>query len=95
MHLIAELTVDLVTLLSMSFQVNAVVDDDDNVTLFAPAPNEECRKLRDMCYLATAYSANLGGTAVLTATSPNLLMKASMEKYELCKLVKYVLRQIS
>ena len=80
-HLNDEPTVDLVTVFLMSFQVNAVFDDDDDdVTLFAPPPNEECRKLRDMCYLATAYSANLGGTAVMTGTSPNLVMKASMEK---------------
>ena len=63
----------------ISCQADAV-DDDENVTLFAPPPNEECRRLRDMCYLATAYSANLGGTGVITGTGPNLVMKASMEK---------------
>ncbi|XP_042233870.1 solute carrier family 13 member 5-like isoform X3 [Homarus americanus] len=38
-------------------------------------PNEECRALRDMCFLATAYSANLGGTGSLTGTGPNLVVK--------------------
>ena len=64
---------------SVPLQVK-VIDDYENVTLFAPPPNEECRRLRDMCYLATAYSANLGGTGVITGTGPNLLMKAAMEK---------------
>ena len=56
------------------------VDDDDDVVLFAPAPNEECRNLRDMCYLATAYAANLGGTGSITGTGPNLVVKGVMEE---------------
>ncbi|KAK3863944.1 hypothetical protein Pcinc_030326 [Petrolisthes cinctipes] len=38
-------------------------------------PNEQCRALRDMCYLATAYAANLGGTGSITGTGPNLVVK--------------------
>lgn len=38
-------------------------------------PDEACRALRDMCFLATAYSANVGGTGSLTGTGPNLIVK--------------------
>ncbi|KAK8378288.1 hypothetical protein O3P69_011052 [Scylla paramamosain] len=38
-------------------------------------PDETCRALRDMCFLATAYSANVGGTGSLTGTGPNLIVK--------------------
>ncbi|KAG7178041.1 Solute carrier family 13 member 2-like, partial [Homarus americanus] len=43
-------------------------------------PNEECRALRDMCFLATAYSANLGGTGSLTGTGPNLVVKGVLAR---------------
>ncbi|XP_042233566.1 solute carrier family 13 member 5-like isoform X2 [Homarus americanus] len=45
-------------------------------------PNEECRALRDMCFLATAYSANLGGTGSLTGTGPNLVVKGVLASTE-------------
>ncbi|XP_050692843.1 solute carrier family 13 member 2-like isoform X2 [Eriocheir sinensis] len=38
-------------------------------------PDSTSRALRDMCFLATAYSANIGGTGSLTGTGPNLVVK--------------------
>ncbi|KAG0714781.1 Solute carrier family 13 member 3 [Chionoecetes opilio] len=43
--------------------------------LTSPPPDDTCRALRDMCFLATAYSANIGGTGSLTGTGPNLIVK--------------------
>ncbi|XP_068207432.1 solute carrier family 13 member 2-like [Palaemon carinicauda] len=39
----------------------------------------EHRALRDMCFLATAYSANIGGTGSLTGTGPNMVLKSVLE----------------
>lgn len=52
---------------------------EEETVMFAPPPNEECRRLRDMCYLATAYAANLGGTGAITGTGPNLVVKGVMD----------------
>ncbi|XP_071533695.1 Na(+)/citrate cotransporter isoform X6 [Panulirus ornatus] len=49
---------------------------DEHKGLTSIPPNESCRILRDMCFLAVAYSANLGGTGSLTGTGPNLVVKA-------------------
>ncbi|XP_064082049.1 Na(+)/citrate cotransporter-like isoform X3 [Macrobrachium nipponense] len=46
-----------------------------STSLTATPPDEECRALRDMCFLATAYAANIGGTGSLTGTGPNLVVK--------------------
>ncbi|XP_064081993.1 solute carrier family 13 member 2-like [Macrobrachium nipponense] len=35
--------------------------------------------LRDMCLMATAYSANIGGTGSLTGTGPNMVVKSVLE----------------
>lgn len=49
---------------------------DSSDSLTATPPDEECRAFKDMCFLALAYSANLGGTGSLTGTGPNLVTKA-------------------
>lgn len=54
--------------------------DADNTGLTTLPPNESCRALRDMCFLATAYSANLGGTGSLTGTGPNLVIKGVLAR---------------
>ncbi|XP_042889593.1 solute carrier family 13 member 5-like isoform X3 [Penaeus japonicus] len=54
---------------------DAIADDNEN-SLTATPPDEECRAFKDMCFLALAYSANLGGTGSLTGTGPNLVTKA-------------------
>ncbi|XP_045621415.2 LOW QUALITY PROTEIN: Na(+)/citrate cotransporter [Procambarus clarkii] len=56
-------------------KVDMTSKDADNTGLTTLPPNESCRALRDMCFLATAYSANLGGTGSLTGTGPNLVIK--------------------
>ncbi|XP_076048805.1 Na(+)/citrate cotransporter-like [Oratosquilla oratoria] len=39
----------------------------------------EQSKLRDMCFLAVAYAANIGGTGTLTGTNPNLVLKGYLQ----------------
>ncbi|XP_064082342.1 solute carrier family 13 member 2-like [Macrobrachium nipponense] len=41
--------------------------------------NDECRALKDMCFLAVAYSANVGGTGSMTGTGSNLVLKGILE----------------
>nr|XP_045621719.1 solute carrier family 13 member 5-like [Procambarus clarkii] len=60
-------------------KVDMTSKDADNTGLTTLPPNESCRALRDMCFLATAYSANLGGTGSLTGTGPNLVIKGVLE----------------
>lgn len=53
---------------------------DSSDSLTATPPDEECRAFKDMCFLALAYSANLGGTGSLTGTGPNLVTKAVLSR---------------
>lgn len=57
-----------------------VSTDSDHKDSSAVPPNEDFRALKEMCFLATAYSANLGGTGCLTGTAPNLVMKALLSR---------------
>nr|XP_045591459.1 solute carrier family 13 member 5-like [Procambarus clarkii] len=57
-------------------RVKKMPKDLDHSGLTTVPPNESCRALRDMCFLATAYSANLGGTGSLTGSAPNLVIKS-------------------
>ncbi|KAK4306882.1 hypothetical protein Pmani_021331 [Petrolisthes manimaculis] len=60
---------------------NAIQSSSSNNTgLSKTPPNEQCRALRDMCYLATAYAANLGGTGSITGTGPNLVVKGVLAR---------------
>ena len=36
--------------------------------------------LRDMYFLAVAYSSNVGGTGSLVGTGPNLIVKSELER---------------
>ncbi|KAK8750246.1 hypothetical protein OTU49_017519 [Cherax quadricarinatus] len=56
-------------------KVDKMVEEGVNTGLTTIPPNKSCQALRDMCFLAIAYSANLGGTGSLTGTGPNLVMK--------------------
>lgn len=47
-----------------------------------PPPDGTARALRDMCFLATAYSANIGGTGSLTGTGPNLVIKGVLARLD-------------
>ena len=48
--------------------------------------NKNLQKLSKGLMLGVAYGANIGGTATLTGTGPNLVLKGDIEKYvlELC-----------
>ncbi|XP_068207294.1 Na(+)/citrate cotransporter-like [Palaemon carinicauda] len=37
--------------------------------------SDDCKALKDMCFLAVAYSANIGGTGSMTGTGSNLVLK--------------------
>lgn len=42
-------------------------------------PNDECRAIRDMCFLSVACSSNIGGTGCLTGTGPNLVLNGILQ----------------
>ncbi|XP_063586145.1 Na(+)/citrate cotransporter-like isoform X2 [Penaeus indicus] len=57
-------------------EAKEAIAGDTEAALTSTPPDEECRAFKDMCFLALAYSANLGGTGSLTGTGPNLVTKA-------------------
>ena len=45
-----------------------------------PPPDKESQALSTMCFLATAYGANLGGTGFPTGTGPNLVLWGVLQR---------------
>ncbi|CAL4161095.1 unnamed protein product [Meganyctiphanes norvegica] len=42
-------------------------------------PNDECRAIRDMCFISVACASNIGGTGCLTGTGPNLVLNGILQ----------------
>lgn len=61
-------------------EAKEAITGDNEAALTSTPPDEECRAFKDMCFLALAYSANLGGTGSLTGTGPNLVTKAVLSR---------------